>query len=54
MKTPALKIVLLFAGTILFNIIFWQEKIAINALLFDVFILSSVFYLYPEIGRAHV
>jgi hypothetical protein len=47
MKTPALKIVLLFAGTILFNIIFWQEKIAINALLFDAFILASVFYLYP-------
>jgi hypothetical protein len=47
MKTPALKIVLLFAGTILFNIIFWQEKIAVNALLFDAFILLSVFYLYP-------
>jgi Domain of unknown function (DUF4173) len=47
MKTPALKIVLLFTGTILFNIIFWQEKIALNALLFDVFILASVFYLYP-------
>jgi Domain of unknown function (DUF4173) len=47
MKTPALKIVLLFAGAILFNIIFWQEKIALNALLFDVFILLSVFYLYP-------
>ncbi len=47
MKTPALKIVLLFAGAILFNIIFWQEKIALNALLFDAFILASVFYLYP-------
>lgn len=47
MKTSALKIVLLFTGTILFNIIFWQEKIAVNALLFDAFILASVFYLYP-------
>ena len=47
MKTPALKMVLLFAGTILFNIIFWQEKIALNVLLFDAFILLSVFYLYP-------
>jgi len=47
MKTPALKIVLLITGTILFNIIFWQEKIAVNALLFDAFILTSVFYLYP-------
>ncbi len=47
MQTPALKIVLLFTGTILFNIIFWQEKIALNALLFDAFILLSVFSLYP-------
>ena len=47
MKSPALKIILLFTGTILFNIIFWQEKIAVNTLLFDVFILASVFYLYP-------
>ncbi len=47
MKTPTLKIVLLCAGTILFNIIFWQEKIAVNALLFDAFILLSVFNLYP-------
>ena len=47
MKTPSLKIVLLLTGTILFNIIFWQEKIAVNALLFDAFILLSVFYLYP-------
>ena len=44
---PTLKIVLLFTGAILFNIIFWQEKVAVNALLFDAFILLSVFYLYP-------
>ena len=47
MKTPALKIILLISGAILFNIIFWQEKMAVNALLFDAFILVSVFYLYP-------
>lgn len=47
MKTATLKLSLLFAGAILFNIIFWQEKMAVNALLFDVFILLSVFYLYP-------
>ncbi len=47
MKTPTLKIALLFAGTILFNIIFWQEKVAVNVLLFDAFILLSVFNLYP-------
>ncbi len=47
MKTSTQKIILLFAGAILFNIIFWQEKIADNALLFDAFILLSVFNLYP-------
>lgn len=47
MKTPTLKLLLLFAGALLFNIIFWHEKFAINALLFDGFILLSVFYLYP-------
>lgn len=47
MNTHKLKIILLFAGAVLFNAIFWQEKLAINALIFDVFILLSVFNLYP-------
>ncbi|MGB4842914.1 MAG: DUF4173 domain-containing protein [Ferruginibacter sp.] len=47
MKTATLKLSLLFAGAVLFNIVFWQEKMAINALLFDAFILLSVFNLYP-------
>jgi hypothetical protein len=47
MKTVTLKIMLVIAGTLLFNIIFWQEKLAINSLLFDAFILLSVFKLYP-------
>lgn len=47
MKIPSLKLTLLLAGAVLFNLIFWQEKIAINALIFDVFILGAVFYLYP-------
>jgi hypothetical protein len=47
MKTVTLKIMLVIAGALLFNIIFWQEKLAINTLLFDAFILLSVFRLYP-------
>jgi Domain of unknown function (DUF4173) len=47
MKAATLKLTLISAGTVLFNIIFWQEKLALNALLFDAFILWSVFYLYP-------
>jgi hypothetical protein len=42
------KIFLFFitAGAFLFNSIFWNEQLAINAVLFDVFIISSVFILY--------
>lgn len=47
MKAATLKMILVTAGAVLFNIIFWQEKLAINALLFDAFVLWSVFYLYP-------
>lgn len=47
MKVATLKIILITAGAVLFNIIFWQEKLAVNALLFDAFVLWSVFYLYP-------
>lgn len=40
--------ILLITGAVLFNSIFWQEKIGLNAILFDVFILSATFYLYPR------
>lgn len=46
MKPASLKIALVIAGAVLFNIIFWQEKLAINSLFFDAFILAAVFYLY--------
>jgi Domain of unknown function (DUF4173) len=34
-------------GAILFNLLFWQEKMAFNALLFDVFLSALLGYLYP-------
>jgi hypothetical protein len=46
-NSPLLKLVLLISGAIIFNIVFWQEKIAVNAIFFDAFILGAVFYLYP-------
>jgi hypothetical protein len=46
-KVAALKLFLVATGAVLFNLIFWQEKLALNALLFDAFVLWSVFYLYP-------
>lgn len=47
MKSATIKMLLVISGAVLFNIIFWKEKLAVNAVLFDVFVLSSVFYLYP-------
>ena len=43
MKSARLKIILVLAGAVLFNIIFWQENMGINSALFDAFILISVF-----------
>ncbi|MGG9971251.1 DUF4173 domain-containing protein [Ferruginibacter sp. SUN002] len=47
MKNESLKIILVAVGAVLFNCIFWQEKLALNTVLFAAFILTSVFYLYP-------
>ena len=47
MKPESAKTLLVTAGAVLFNIIFWHQKMGVNALLFDAFILVSVFYLYP-------
>ena len=47
MKTISPKILLTLAGAFGFNILFWQEKMGINSLIFDVFIISVVLSLYP-------
>lgn len=46
-NSAVLRMLLVTAGALVFNIVFWQEKLALNAIFFDVFILWSVFYLYP-------
>ena len=48
MKSESIKTTLVITGAILFSIIFWREKLGVNTLLFDVFIIASVFYLYPS------
>ena len=35
-------------GACMFNAIFWQEKMGINTVFYDVFIVGSVLILYPE------
>ena len=46
--TISQKILLTIAGAFLFNFLFWQEKMAINFLIFDLFIISSVLSIYTD------
>lgn len=52
MNKDLTKIILVTAGAVLFNLVFWNEKLAINTVLFDAFLLSALFFLYPQ-ARQH-
>lgn len=52
MNKDLVKIILVTAGAVLFNLVFWNEKLAINTVLFDAFLLSALFFLYPG-ARKH-
>lgn len=47
MKKEPSKLFLIFIGAITFNIIFWQEKLGVNTLIFDAFVCTSVCVLFP-------
>lgn len=42
------KITLVTAGAVLFNLLFWHEKLGLNTVLYDLFILTALFSLYPQ------
>jgi hypothetical protein len=48
MNKDITRVVLVTAGAVLFNIVFWQEKFGLNMLLFDAFLLGAIFFLYPQ------
>jgi hypothetical protein len=52
MNKDIAKIVLVITGAVLFNLVFFNEKLAINTVLFDAFLLSALFFLYPQ-ARQH-
>lgn len=52
MKTNVVKLLLTVIGAFIFNAVFWEEKIGLNMLLFDAFILSAIFYIYPSSFRS--
>jgi len=47
MRKERLKILITIAGALLFNSLFWHEKVALNTALYDAFILTSIYFLYP-------
>jgi hypothetical protein len=51
MNKNLVKVTLVIAGAVLFSLIFWQEKLAVNTLFFDAFIMAALFYLYPNAGQ---
>jgi hypothetical protein len=51
MNKQLIKIILVSAGAVLFSLVFWQEKLGINTLFFDAFIITALFYLYPNASR---
>jgi len=55
MRKELKMILLVAAGAVLFSLIFWQEKLGVNTLLFDAFIIAAIFHLYPQaISNRHV
>ncbi|AEW01893.1 hypothetical protein A4D02_07770 [Niastella koreensis] len=52
MNKDLIKIILVTAGAVLFNLVFWNEKLAINTVLFDAFLLSALFFLYPNARKS--
>jgi len=48
MNTYLKRLLLIVAGALTFNLVFWDEKLALNALLFDAVLLPSLLFLYPE------
>ncbi|MDF2193144.1 DUF4153 domain-containing protein [Paraflavitalea sp. CAU 1676] len=48
MRNKISQSLLVIAGGVLFSLVFWQEKLGINTVLFDAFILTAIFYLYAR------
>ncbi len=48
MKKEILKSAIILLGAVLFNVIFWQEKMGINTVFFTIFILLGLYFLEQE------
>jgi hypothetical protein len=52
MKPKSSKLLLSITGALIFNAVFWGEKIGLNIVLFDAFILFALFFIYPEAKKS--
>ncbi len=52
MKTNKSIFISLLLGAFLFNGLFWQEKMGINTLAYDIFLSAVLFWLYPDARRS--
>lgn len=48
METKKIQLIFFLLGTFLFNWLFWQEQLGLNLLIFNVFILLSSYFIYPN------
>ncbi|MCW8898843.1 MAG: DUF4173 domain-containing protein [Flavobacteriales bacterium] len=48
METRKIQLIFFLLGTFLFNWLFWQEQFGLNLLIFNVFILLSSYFIYPN------
>lgn len=48
MRRTATLLLPVLIGTLLFNFLFWQEKMGLNCLIFSVFYVATLWYVFPE------
>lgn len=52
MKVSGSKLIWIVGGAIVFNLVFWGEKMGVNMFFYDAFIIGALLYLYPEARRS--
>lgn len=52
MKESGSKLIWILLGAVLFNLVFWNEKMGINTAFYDAFIIGAILFLYPEARRS--
>ena len=48
MKEKGSKLIWILLGAVLFNLVFWSEKMGVNTAFYDAFLIGALLFLYPE------